>query len=34
MPQKLDLELVFALLWLIVGRIVFEIYKSTVLGLH
>jgi hypothetical protein len=33
MARKLDLGLVFALLWLILGRLVFEIYRDTVLGL-
>jgi hypothetical protein len=33
MARKLDLWLVFALLWLIAGRIAFEIYRDTLLGL-
>jgi hypothetical protein len=31
MPKNIDLKLVLALAWLILGRIVFEIYKSSVL---
>ena len=34
MAMKLVLELVFALVWLILGRIVLEIYKTNVLGLN
>ena len=33
MASKLDPELVLALMWLIVGRIVFDLYKLNVLGL-
>lgn len=34
MARKLDLWLLVALTWLILGRIVFEIYKAHVLGLE
>jgi hypothetical protein len=33
MARKLDFELILALVWLILGRIVLEIYTTYVLGL-
>jgi hypothetical protein len=32
MTKKLDLELILALAWLLLGRLIFEIYKSSVLA--